>query len=258
MSDWLHKLPLPGMAAFIFACTYLVALGIYALVARFARGERARSLKAFSPGMLPPLCIIFGLFVAFTAAQVWGDAERATASVNQEASALRAVQVYATSLPSETRQRLSALVREYIQDVVSREWPLMARRSATFGSVPAQLSQAMDMDLALQPATPGEAIAQREIATALRNTIDAHRQRIIVSESQVNATKWSCLVVQALCALLAIAVVHNGERLASGIALGLFASGVAACILLIASHDRPFTGDISVSPAPLIQIMPRD
>jgi hypothetical protein len=258
MSDWLHNLPILGMALIIFAATYLAALGIYALVALLARGERARSLKAFSSGMLAPLCIIFGLFVAFTAAQVWGDSERATSAVNQEAAALRAVQVYAASFPPETRQRLSGLVRDYIQDVVSREWPLMARRSATFGSVPAQLSQAMDMDLALQPATPGQAIAQREIATALRNAIDAHRQRIIVSESQVNAVKWSCLVVQALCALLAIAVAHSGERLASAVALGLFASGVAACILLIAAHDRPFTGEISVSPAPLIRVMPHD
>ena len=33
-------------------------------------GERAGSFKAVSPGLLPPLGIIFGLFVAFTAAQV--------------------------------------------------------------------------------------------------------------------------------------------------------------------------------------------
>lgn len=246
------------MALFIFTATYLAAFGLYVLVSRLARGERARSLKAFSPSMLPPLCIIFGLFVAFTAAQVWGDSERATAAVNQEAGALRAVELYAAGLPSETQQRLNALVRDYIQDAVTREWPLMARRTATFRSVPAPLATAMSIDLALQPGTPAQMLSQHEIAVALRSATDAHRQRIIVSESQVNATKWACLIVQALCALLAIAVVHNGDRLASLLALGLFASGVAACILLIAAHDRPFTGDISVSPAPLLEIMPHD
>jgi hypothetical protein len=71
-----------------------------------AVGERARSFKAVSPGMLPPLGIIFGLFVAFTAAQVWNDNERANAAVNREASALRAVVVLADSLPEEPKQHL--------------------------------------------------------------------------------------------------------------------------------------------------------
>jgi hypothetical protein len=38
--------------------------------------------------------------------------------------------------------------------------------------------------------------------------------------------------------------------------MGLFATGVAASVLLIAAHDRPFTGQISISPEPLLQIMP--
>lgn len=62
--------------------------------------------------------------------------------------------------------------------------------------------------------------------------------------------------MQAVCALLAIALVHSGDRLASTMTMGLFASGVAACVLLIASHDRPFTGQISVGSELLLQVMP--
>ena len=42
----------------------------------------------------------------------------------------------------------------------------------------------------------------------------------------------------------------------SGITLGLFATGVAASVLLIAAHDRPFVGQLSVPPDPLLQIIP--
>jgi hypothetical protein len=62
--------------------------------------------------------------------------------------------------------------------------------------------------------------------------------------------------LQALCELIVIALVHCDNRLTSAIALGLFATGVAASVLLIAAHDRPFTGQISVGPGPLLQIMP--
>ena len=102
----------------------------------------------------------------------------------------------------------------------------------------------------------GQQTAQHEIASALETALDARRQRIIVSRSEVNFVKWSCLYLQAACALLAIAVVHFDNRLASTIAMGLYATGIAASVLLIAAHDRPFTGQISVTPEPLLQIMP--
>jgi hypothetical protein len=57
----------------IFAITYLIALGIFALIKILAKAERARHFKAVSPGVLPPLGILFNLFVAFTAVQVWND-----------------------------------------------------------------------------------------------------------------------------------------------------------------------------------------
>jgi hypothetical protein len=183
MSDWLHNLPILAMAAVIFAACYLVALAAYALVSWMARGAWGSSLKAVVPGILSPLGVIFGLFVAFTAAQVWGDTERAVVAVNQEASALRAVDVFAASFPGEPETRLRSLIRGYIQEVVSHEWPMMAKGEATFASVPAALTQAMDLDLALAPASSGQGIAQREIATAILKAIDAHRQRIIVSRS---------------------------------------------------------------------------
>jgi hypothetical protein len=256
MNDWLHNLPVVWMALVIFGGTYLVAAAIYALVAKFAVGECARSFKAVSPAMLPPLCIIFGLFVAFTAAQVWGDNEQANVAVNREASALRTVVVFAASFPGEPEARLRALVRHYIDEAATQEWPTMARQAATLRITPGSLAEALQLTLAMTPVSQGQQIAQRQIAAALESTLDARRQRILISRSQVNWVKWSCLFVQAICALVAIAMVHTGERLASAIALGIFASGVAACVLLIASHDRPFIGQMSVGPEPLLQVIP--
>jgi len=256
MNDWLHNLPIVWMALIVFGFAYLVAAGLYAVVAMLAVGERARSFRAVSPGMLPVLGVIFGLFVAFIAAQVWGDNDRAHAAVDREASALRSVVILAASFPGEPEARMRALVRRYITDATTQEWPMMARRTATLSITPRPLAEALQLTLDLIPGSQGQQIAQREITSALENALDARRQRIIVSQSQVNWVKWSCLFVQAVCALLAIAAVHSGDRLASAITMGLFASGVAACVLLIASHDRPFTGHISVGAEPLLQVMP--
>jgi len=107
------------------------------------------------------------------------------------------------------------------------------------------------------PSSEGQKTAQREIVTALETASDARRQRILISQSQVNLVKWSLLFMQALCALVAIAMVHSDNGLASIIAMGIFATGVAASMLLILAHDRPFTGEISIKPDPLLQVMPQ-
>jgi hypothetical protein len=244
------------MALVIFGFTYLLAASIFAAVSALATEARAKSFRAVSPGMLPVLGIIFGLFVAFTAAQVWADNDRATAAVSHEASALRAVTLLAAGLPAEQEARLVALVRSYVEQATTVEWPMMARQTASLRAAPAPLAEALQAVVAMTPTGAGQQAAQREIISALGSALDARRQRIIVSQAEVNPVKWWCLYLQAACELIVIALVHCDNRLTSSIALGLFATGVAVSVLLIAAHDRPFTGQISVGPAPLLQIMP--
>jgi hypothetical protein len=84
-------------------------------------GERAKAFKSISPGLLPPLGIIFGLFVGFVAAQAWNNPERAKAAVSTEASALRTVILLSDNFPEGPKTRLHALIRRYITHTVTLE-----------------------------------------------------------------------------------------------------------------------------------------
>jgi hypothetical protein len=137
-----------------------------------------------------------------------------------------------------------------------QEWPMMAHRTATLQMIPYSLAEAPQLTLTLTPSSYGQQTAQREITIALENALDARRQRIIISQSEVNWVKWSCLCLLAACALVAIAMVHSDNRLTSAITMAPFASGVAASLLLILAHDRPFIGELSVGPNALFQVMP--
>ena len=133
---------------------------------------------------------------------------------------------------------------------------MMAQHTARPRITPAPLAEALQLALSLTPQSRGQETAQREIATAVESALDARRQRISISLSQVNMVKWLCLFVQAICVLLAIAMMHSDNRRTSAIAMALFATGVAVSVLLIATHNRPFTGEISVGPDPLLQVLP--
>ena len=89
MSDWIHALPVGWMAVVVFGATYGVSAAIYALVNALATGDRARAFKGVSAGLLSPLGVIFGLFVAFLAAQVWSDVDRANVASSRPSIAIR-------------------------------------------------------------------------------------------------------------------------------------------------------------------------
>src|SRR5258707_3071271 len=115
---------------------------------------------------------------------------------------------------------------------------MMAQGTATLKATPSSLAEALQLTLALAATSQGQQIAQREITSALENALDARRQRIIVSQTEVNFVKWSCLFAHAVCALLAIAMVHSDNRVAATIPIGVLATRVAASRLLIVAHDR--------------------
>ena len=144
MGDWLLNLPIPWMAVVIFAATYLIAACVYLLVFRLAVGDRARAFKALSPGMLPVLGTIFALLVAFVAVQVWNDFDKAKLAVATEATALRAVDVFAETLPDEQRTQLRALMNRHIEEAVNREWPAMAHQRLKLATLPAAMVEALN------------------------------------------------------------------------------------------------------------------
>jgi hypothetical protein len=255
MADWLLNLPVSWMALIIFAATYLITGGVYLLVTKLAATDWARVFKAVSPGMLPPLGILFALLVGFIAVEVWNNFDKAKTAVATEASALRAVVLLAGTLPPEEKMRVYALINRHIEEAVNKEWPEMAQRRETLSTLPTALIEDLHHTLAMHPADDSQRTAQLEMVKALHTALDARRQRIVISETSVGTVKWVGILLQGLCTLVAIAMVHSDNRRACAITLMLFATGIALSVLLIAAYSRPFTGENSIGPELLKQVI---
>jgi hypothetical protein len=258
MGDLVYDLPVVWMAVVVFAVTVLISGAIYATVIALATGERARAFKGMSPVMLTPLAVVFGLIVAFLASGVWTDGERANTAVIREANALRSVVVLAAYYPQEQETRIRAFVRRHIQNAVNEEWPAMAKRRANLPLISARYTEGLQLALSIVPQNEAQMIAQREMVSSLQSAFDARRQRIIISESTINWVKWSVVGLLAVLLLVTIAIIHSDNRATAAISMAIFSVAVAASIVLIASHNRPFTGEISVGPALLKQVLPEE
>src|SRR6201994_2167771 len=149
MSNWLHNLPIFWMAVVVFGTCYLVAAVVFLTVDSLGRSRSSAAFRGFSAGMLSPLGVIFGLLVAFIAAQVWNDVEHARVAVEREASSLRSVVLLAAAFPGDAESHVRSLVRHHVEDAVSQEWPRMADQSATIRDSSPALSSALQIAIAL-------------------------------------------------------------------------------------------------------------
>ena len=131
----------------------------------------------------------------------------------------------------------------------------MATQRETLSELPTALIEATQTALAVSPADEGQRTAQREVVDALEQAMEARRQRIVISQSTLTTVKWVGLFLQALCVLIAIAMVHSDNQLTCRIALALFATGIVLSVLLIAAYSHPFTSEISVGPELLKQVI---
>ena len=147
MLDWLHGLPFVWLVVVVFGVTYLVAAAISWVVLRLAVGENARTFKAVSPGLLPPL----------------GRGLRpARRLFSQCKSGMTMV---------KRRQRSTARRAHYAP---SYSWAGASRpRSRPGCASPASLAEALRLALALRPHSEGQKVAQREMVVAVETALDA-------------------------------------------------------------------------------------
>jgi hypothetical protein len=257
MFDWLPNLPVVWIALIVLAGMALLTTAIYLVAMRLAKGERGEALQAVSPGMLPPMGILFALFVGFLAVGVWDNVDRAEDAVADEASALRSAVILSDDLPPDLGLRMRGLIRRQIETAVDDEWPAMEEQRANLTVIPKPLSDALHLAVGFDARSDSESVVQRELVTALQAAFDARRHRIVVSESSINFVKWAGLISLAVLTLFAIALVHSGNPTSARIALGVFAAAVAVVITMLASQDEPFAGQFGLDPDVLEEVLPR-
>ena len=207
--------------------------------------------------MLTPLCIILGLLIGFLAARVWANLDRANQYVGQEAGALRETILLTDALPSDVRTGVRQAVKKHIDFIESKEWPAMASGSANLHSVAVGLAEAMTALLSFTPVQSNQQLAQQRALAAIEQALEARRNRVLLSEAEIAPLQWIVIIGLAVLILVTLAMVLIQERLAMAITMFIYSTGIAVCLVLLMSYDRPFgTGGFVVQPTVLRDIMP--
>jgi hypothetical protein len=247
---WLDQ-PLWAMFA-ILAVPFAALSGLLWLATRL---RRTRPLMVrLGAGMVPTyftaIATLLALLTGFVANDAW-ERQRA-ASRTLQAERANALAVHDLSLASVTDMRnIREALAAYLDVVIKLEWPRMSEG----GSAPeAGAGLRRLLEAVSDPKITAEAGAP--VHAALLNAAMALRadrgERLALSRSASDETKWLTLLVLAGLTLVALGLVHTGFPAAQGTVLVTFSLAMVTTLGLIALHERPFDGPLAMSPEPLI------
>ena len=257
MIAWIESQDTSVIVVLVFAFCYLLAAVVLLVGVAISRRPIAAELKATTPVMLTPMSMIVGLLIAFLAARVWSNVDRAQADLTQEANALRTVMLFSADLPGTAQTAVRDAVGRYIRFVETEDWPAMARGDIDLHHVPPDLATVMTTLLSSVPATPGQQIAQQRAVIALEQALQVRRDRILLSRTAIAPIQWNVIILLFALILLIIGMVHVDRPATVAVNLFVFATAVAACLMLLLVNDRPFAaGGFTVQPEALRALRP--
>ncbi|MGA7326481.1 MAG: DUF4239 domain-containing protein [Rhodomicrobium sp.] len=256
MVSWIESQPTPVITVLVFSFCYALAAAIFGAAVLLSRRPVGDELKTLSPVTLTPLAVILGLLIAFLASRVWENANHAGSYVGQEASALSKAIRFADALPPEVRTKVRTAVKQHVDLVVAHDWPEMAAMRLNPRVEAAGLINAINGLLAFTPTQPNQQLAQRGAIDAIEQALEARRNRIRLSETEIAPIRWAVIFVMVTLVLMTTAVIHIGRPAAMATALFIFSTAAAACLVLLMVNDRPFAaGGVTITPEAFREIV---
>lgn len=250
--DWLlHHFNYIALLILGILATYAMAGLIFWALASPRLKTSYQALGSLSPQLVATIGLLFGLYMAFFANDIWSIRDRAQTMILQEADGLRGILSVAEALPTETGGPLAAAVRAYAEAAV-QEWPLLARGEISVA--------ARDLLRRLNQIALGEPLVSRlsfglqtMLASHLAKAQSARYQRLALSRQRGDPLKWFAVACLGTLTLLAVGLVHLEHWQPRLAALLLYASAISVGFTAAYLERSPFQVFV-VNSAPLAEL----
>jgi hypothetical protein len=111
--------------------------------------------------------------------------------------------------------------------------------------------------LSFAPVGASQQLTQNRALIAVEDAIEFRRYRVNLSRAEIAPVQWAVIVVLSGLILITLAAIHINARLAMAIAMFVFSTAVAMCLVLLMVYDRPFgLGGFTLPPTAYREAMP--
>jgi membrane associated rhomboid family serine protease len=211
---------------------------------RFGEGD-----GDFNAAMVASIMVFYGLATALIAVNVWEAYEKIREVTKQEAASLAVLYRNVSEYPEPVRGVLREEIRAYTYRVIHESWPLQRR-----GRVPTQGVGSMDrLQSALmrfEPVSEAQKGLALETLASYSRLIDARRMRVDSVERRLPGVLWLVIILGAFISLVSAFFFPVLDARVHRTQVGLLATFIGLVIFIILALDRPYDGDLGLTPEP--------
>ena len=230
------------VVAVVFAAAPLLRSRLFGPVSA-ANAEIARTSMTAITGFT-------GAVLAFSLVQAQGNLRSVEKTVAAEAMQLGQVDRLLVGYGDVTAGSIRETIRAYAESVVADEWPELSRHG-TSGRTAELFREFTQRILALRPASARETVIYSDLVRSVDQLAENRHDRLTATDLGLPPIYWE-VIVSLMVLLVAFSAFVEPQR---AIALGGLGAGLALLITLVFIFDQPFLGDVSVTPAALVNVL---
>ncbi|MEU1285950.1 DUF4239 domain-containing protein [Kitasatospora sp. NPDC005856] len=193
---------------------------------------------------------IYGIILAFVIVNLWTELQDTQKVVATEATAVSQIARDVQAFPPDTRAAMDAAIHDYVHAVVEVQWPLMRAGKGDYQATAAKVEAVYQALRGYEPQSQTEQAFYAEALDSLNDVVAQRRTRVDVSREELPPLLRVLIVGGALVILLLTLLYGVRSRPVRLLFVGSVAALIGFSLLLVLVLDRPFAGDLSVSPAP--------
>lgn len=245
---WLATVPLWASGLLVVAIPTFISMLVPIWLRRSIGLDYLTSNNEVAGFKFAVLGVIYAVLVGFAVIVVWERFHDAETAVAEEAGAVAALYRLSAGVGAEgvpLQDSLGAFVRATIDE----EWPALSR-----GSISLKETRALNTLYAAALATPSqprELVVLPQILTQLNQLTAARRECVVLAEGVVPDVVWAVLALGAISTVGFTFFFGTRNLSAQVMMTGALAFMIFMGLLVILSINRPFTGQVSVTPEPL-------
>lgn len=183
------------------------------------------------------------------AVSVWETSSEVSRLVSFEATSLAALYRDVSNYPEPIRFELQKDLREYTDYVIREAWPIQQRGEVPKGGVE-RVDRFQKILASFEPATEGQKLLHGETLRAYNLMVIARRLRLDAVSTGLPGVMWGVVVIGGFIGLSSAFSFKVEDARLHSILVALLAIFMGLIIFMILALDRPFRGELGLSPAP--------
>lgn len=250
----LVNIPIGVIVAVMLCLAVGVSLGAVLLVRRHVGVAKLKRHHDIANPIFTTAGVIYAVMLGFVLVVVWQNFDKAQDNVVNEANAYADIYRDLAGIPEPFRSDGREFMTTYVTAVIQDEWPLLAKGERSL-KVQELGEQGFTRMASFEPVTESQKVFYSEILQRMNAAGQMRRQRIVDASSGIHPVLWAVLLLGGIITVV-FTLFFGSESLFAQLTMTTLLLVLIALILFtILIMDFPFSGDLSIGPQPLQQVL---